>query len=622
MEGSVYAQDQNIKAENKLFDNYLPVSNLDSLKSEIQKNSKNTADRTDLLLKYEFSYMQLHGLHSDYMNELVRIYNESTDTRREGVFNYVFGSLPVLNDSLGRAYWLGNALRNFSEANDTTGLVHCYKELIYVNFGPLRNLNRFNNRAKEYMQKLVQLANMSSQFANKIIVEVYKAEYPFLLNELTNVDSTIQSLDSIIEETIQKPQYASFLYQLYTAKGTLFFNEGAYKDAAKAFSQIQIEENWNSFKYLSRLNNMAAAFYQLGDFEKSAELNEMVISHYDYENVPLRVLYREAFSNLGLIYLKKSPLLAADYMDKALDLSYVMERSRTTDLFRELNAFIELNRGFSQIETLSIEKSKIEDQMLQIKLLLLGSIILVLLFNFLAFKAYGINKRLKRVTRSRDKLFTIISHDLKSPLSAYLGIADDFNYLLKTKQFDKIESLSKKIDLNSVNLQLLMDNLFQWSSSELVELVPEKKKYSLDKLLYETISLYKNVAQLRNIKFLDDSNHDFEVYTDKNLFLVVIRNLLDNAIKYAPVSSVVTVTSIPYESHYLLRISNEFDESHTENVLIIQKLFNSNSPVFYGEKRVGLGLKLIREFSNVLELPISFGVEDKKCSVDIKLSTL
>jgi PAS domain S-box-containing protein len=140
--------------------------------------------------------------------------------------------------------------------------------------------------------------------------------------------------------------------------------------------------------------------------------------------------------------------------------------------------------------------------------------------------------KLSRSNAEKDKFFSIISHDLRSPLSGIMGLAETLNcYFDKYSQ----EELKSTIDIlfnSSKHLYKLLENLLLWSRMQRGALDFTQESFNINSMAQNSIELLINNAIQKNIKIINNIQTDIVVFADENMTNTVIRNLVSNAIKF------------------------------------------------------------------------------------------
>lgn len=151
------------------------------------------------------------------------------------------------------------------------------------------------------------------------------------------------------------------------------------------------------------------------------------------------------------------------------------------------------------------------------------------------------NETLNKLIALRNKLFYIISHDLRSPFNTILGFSDILksNYDNSSKE-ERISIINNLYEI-STNAFNLVENLLYWSKSQQNEIKPVITSFNVLESLKDVIALNKQFAQSKNINIDSDIPDDLEIKSDKEILRILVRNLLNNAIKYSEKDSTVKI---------------------------------------------------------------------------------
>jgi len=198
---------------------------------------------------------------------------------------------------------------------------------------------------------------------------------------------------------------------------------------------------------------------------------------------------------------------------------------------------------------------------------------------------------------TKNKFFRIIAHDLRSPISTLVNSTSSI--LTDIDEFDKertkffIEQLNK-LSLTTYNL---LENLLDWSTSQMGEIKYNPTKFEVNQLINEVVELTRGNINLKNIKLSIILPEVIEVYADENMVHTVIRNLFSNAIKFTNETGEIIISLKTDSKFCYLSIRDNGVGISPEN---IDKLFridkHISTPGTHNEKGSGLGLILCKEF--------------------------
>lgn len=201
-------------------------------------------------------------------------------------------------------------------------------------------------------------------------------------------------------------------------------------------------------------------------------------------------------------------------------------------------------------------------------------------------------KHLENVNNVKDKLFSIVSHDLKDSLSSINGFID----LLKDGSLtrEEFDDLIPELSENANNASLLLFNLLNWSKSQMQSLEPKPSLFDIQEVFESKVKLVDQRMESKGITLVDHTLRDF-AYADRSMFEIVIQNLLANALKFCKNGDTIKVSNYISNGSCIVSIADTGIGVSKEN---LSKLFKNNSFTTMGtnnEKGTGLGLSICKE---------------------------
>lgn len=202
---------------------------------------------------------------------------------------------------------------------------------------------------------------------------------------------------------------------------------------------------------------------------------------------------------------------------------------------------------------------------------------------------------LSTANKVKDRLLSVISHDVKSPLNSLRGILRIYNTgAIKQEEFGKY-ALQIEDDLNRTGL--LVENILHWTSSQLKGVQVRKESFDLYTLIEENADLFRTIAANKKITIHHNAPKNVKIITDRNVMNLVLRNLLANAIKFSNEGGEIRIL-VGIENHTMTLMVKDngvgMDEEAMQSVLgRLGKLSTSGTGM---EKGTGMGLALCREF--------------------------
>lgn len=203
---------------------------------------------------------------------------------------------------------------------------------------------------------------------------------------------------------------------------------------------------------------------------------------------------------------------------------------------------------------------------------------------------------LKKALVSKDRLFSIISHDLKTPFNALIGFSKILMDRIDSTDIDKTKKYISIIHDVSNQTYGLLTNLLDWSLTQTDDIKFQPKYFQLFDLVSEAVNSQKFFTQQKNIDLSFAVKKEQKVYVDSNMFNTILRNLISNAIKFTPAGGVINISALINNGKATISVS---DTGIGMKKADIKKLFNSegfmSSRGTDNEKGAGLGLILCKE---------------------------
>ena len=203
---------------------------------------------------------------------------------------------------------------------------------------------------------------------------------------------------------------------------------------------------------------------------------------------------------------------------------------------------------------------------------------------------------LSQANKIKDKLLSIISHDIKSPFNSLRGIIGLFNQGYVTGE--ELGPIMQKVESQMDVTNLLIENVLLWVRSQMAGVSISREPIAVGGLVNEHLSLYKAKAAEKNVVLSKEVDDTLMVMADKQVLSLVLRNLISNAIKYSFESGKVVVSADKQNGFVVLSIC---DEGKGMSQLTLERLVNheeslSSEPGTGNEMGTGLGLMVSRDY--------------------------
>jgi two-component system sensor histidine kinase/response regulator len=206
-------------------------------------------------------------------------------------------------------------------------------------------------------------------------------------------------------------------------------------------------------------------------------------------------------------------------------------------------------------------------------------------------------RELIELNATKDKFFSIIAHDLRSPISTLISISETLRTdidLLTGRETNEI--LTSLHDMSKNYLKLL-DNLLQWACIQTGRMEANPERFNLVEVINEIIGFYHPRAFEKQVKLDSSAEGEILVFADKNMVRTVLRNLVSNALKYTTTEGAVLIGAKPLQEQVEVFVNDNGLGMTSE---MVEKLFKPDQTFSTlgtaNEKGTGLGLILCKEF--------------------------
>jgi signal transduction histidine kinase len=203
-------------------------------------------------------------------------------------------------------------------------------------------------------------------------------------------------------------------------------------------------------------------------------------------------------------------------------------------------------------------------------------------------------EELQKLNHFKDRLFSIIAHDLRSPMAALqgtIGVLSDPNLLNKSELRMIKDDLTKQFEVTDKILQ----DLLQWTKDQMKGETIDAKPLDLKEITTEKINLFTVIAQNKDITLLNEILPDMQVFADRNHVNIILQNLLSNALKFTYSGGTITTLSqnIDKMVQIMVKDTGKGMNEEQQNKLFSMQYFTTEGTA--GEKGNGLGLHLVKE---------------------------
>jgi two-component system, sensor histidine kinase and response regulator len=207
------------------------------------------------------------------------------------------------------------------------------------------------------------------------------------------------------------------------------------------------------------------------------------------------------------------------------------------------------------------------------------------------------NSLLQQVIATKDKFFTIIAHDLRSPFNTIIGLSEILVMQAQEENLAGVEEFAGHILQASNRAMLLLMNLMEWAQSQTGRMDFKPEQYELASIINEVTILSDDYAKQKSINIKRILPNDVSVYADKSMINTVFRNLISNAIKFTLPGGEITISAEVKQREIVFMVRDTgigMSKERIETLFLIDQSYST--PGTNKEMGTGLGLILCREF--------------------------
>ncbi len=208
------------------------------------------------------------------------------------------------------------------------------------------------------------------------------------------------------------------------------------------------------------------------------------------------------------------------------------------------------------------------------------------------------NEELQKINIEKDKFFSIIAHDLRSPFNSFLGLTQIMAESLPKLTMDEIQTIAVSMRNSATNLYRLLENLLQWARMQ-QDMIPfNPKEIRLIEIAEDSLAMILEPSKAKGVEISIDIPEGLIVYADSNMLQTVLRNLVSNAVKFTLNGGKVCLTA-NNSTDSIVEFSIQ-DSGIGMRKSMVEHLFELDAQPYRkgteGEPSTGLGLLLCKEF--------------------------
>lgn len=543
----------------------------------------------------------------------------------------IYGAIGVvyihyLYDTKKAIPYFHQSLKSSLLNDDSVQIAYTYNNLgdAFLKTGNIPLALQYSEQSLDIFSRLNHAKGIAYGYVNMGLVSYNEKKYHLALEYFEKA--------KVIREKIgDKTGLASVILEeakVYQKEGHLEKSLSEYQNSLKKHTEI------NNTTYTAYcLNGIASVYYQkeqydkaFEHFTKALELNSTKGHYYGLIDDHL---------GIALVYAQQNKIEEGEEsLNKALKIanrlslnSSILKSYETISKFYQIvndykkaaesfNRFLvlydsilsiqqfevlnEIENNFLTQENLNKTRQELATKNLEQKYLIVIIILMVITVLVILSRFISQNKMTKKLRESnnvKDKLFSVISHDLISPFTSLLGFSDLMMKDLKNDNFQNVKKYTEIIHQSATETLKQITNLLNWSRSQSGTIKYFPNSFSLKILLNEISEFFKIDSRKNNISIEFNCLIEGNIIGDKNILRIILTNLISNAIKYTSNGNTITINAFKSSSNIIIEVIDlgvGIPQKKLETLFSSSKLNKSTMGV-RKEKGNGLGLTICNE---------------------------
>jgi len=624
---------------------------VDSLKN-LLKNNSNIDNKTEIYYQLASTFLDVSPdsaiKYADYGFSLI---DEKHGLKRKNDYQYILGTCyENLNKHKIALKYLQQALDGYEAENNKL------KQIVLNNYiGIIYGKTNYYDKALSCFQRSLLL---STQLKDTIRICVSLSNIGLVYQNLKDYKTAMSNFEKILNLSTKindKLNIAHALSDISNTYAKMDDYKMALKYHLKALAICKALNEKRGIAYITsdigetymKLHNlvMALKYYEdayllskeLGDkFLISSilcNIGDICISNKNYnkakeyldkaESISTEIenkgALRDVYESFSRYYsFQNDYKKALDYFKRFKNTNDSIYTKESSDKIAELEVKFDLQEKENENEILrqktEIQQLAINKQIYLRNTFIYISIIITLLIIFVFYRYWlkqrankllsekneFINKQnneLDEISKMKDKIFAVIMHDLKNPFNTVVTLINfmesNYHTMQENQKYSGILSLKKSI----FNVNEFLENLLDWLNSKENNLVLYKTNFDLRTTINSVLKLYKPRAEQKTIELQTHIDSSFFVFADERMIKTVLRNLIDNALKFTFDNGKVDINAVEDEDKIIVSITDTgvgIEDDDKDKIFKLDSYYTTKGTEY--EKGSGLGLILSKEF--------------------------
>lgn len=526
--------------------------------------------------------------------------------------------------------YLHAALEYSLKQKDSTQLAYSYNNLgdLYLQTGNIPLSLKFSEYSLELFEKLGNSVGQSYSNVNVGLVYREKKDYNLALDYFNRAKTILSNENNELG-------VGSVLLELartYEEKGSLDLAMDYYQ---RAYNKSQISSNVRYAAFC--LNGMANIFYFQKEYEKAFEYYQNSVDLNKKRNHEFGLI--DDFVGMALVSAQQKKRLEGEvYLQKSLEIANRLSLNTKilkvynsiADFYKILNDYEMATESYNQFlaqydsifsiqqfeiinemqnrftirQTLSDTEKELDTRKFQERYLVVIIILMLLIVAVLCWQFYShrkINRKLEKINQTKDKLFSVISHDLKNPFSTLIGFSEILLGEVRNGRYEDVEEFTNYIHQSSTEGLKLLTNLLDWSRAQTGVIAFNPQPLSISHLFDELNSFFESEVRKYKVRIEFHNSIDGDLKADSDILRTILRNLISNAIKFTSEDGLIKLQALREKSSVEITVQDSgtgMSKDVQDRLFDASKTTNSVRGI-HDEQGTGLGLSICAELIKI-----------------------
>lgn len=471
----------------------------------------------------------------------------------------------------------------------------------YLKLGALNEQNGDLDKALDYYKKVKELSN-SLPFSKENIM--FYNNIGIVYDKLGKYKQAVSYFQQGLDLS-NKPEYAGIRVLLYINMGIAYDHMDS-TDAAIEYQTQALDITRES----KMREEEARSLISLASITAKINTDKSLVYLNDALNITRQIgqkqLEEKIYDQMGSVHKQRAMYKEAlEDFEKSTSLKDSLFNVEKAKEVANLEATYDLDKTKGTIKHLELQSKKNALQR-DIILYIAGSVVFMFFIFALFFrnikrlngKLMVQQVQLQEMNTVKDKIFSIIGHDLRSPINGIIGMLDLLENDTTGLDPEELREIFTRLNVHSKASLDTLDKLLYWGQSRIKGIALEQKNFNVSSIISNNIGLLKEAANQKEINIINKVPKDTTAFADTSHFDFVIRNLLSNAIKFCNINGRVEIhIEKSLSPQYVIFAVSDDGIGMSEKVKeSIFEAFNASREGTAREKGTSLGLMLCKEF--------------------------